>query len=278
MTITVKKIADSVSPVGIRLPTLQLKYPKFIHGEFLTHRTLSRNSSSSRAIPVERLVQDIIDDPVIPSFWGKNQKGMQADEECNELVLGASREEAWLSARDYAIDVARFFSKVGYHKQIVNRLIEPFCHINTVVTATDWDNFFALRCHKDAQPEMRLLAETIRNIMEESKPIELKLGQWHLPYVTEIELAQADTFGMETLVKVSVARCARVSYLTHEGKPSCIVDDLKLYNILINSVPAHASPAEHQATPDRRRHGKWVNPEQHGNFRGWCQCRKIIGL
>jgi thymidylate synthase ThyX len=188
MTIAVKKIADSVSPNGIRLPTLQLRYPKFTHGEFLTHRVFSRNSSSSRAIPVERLVQDIIDDPVIPSFWGKNQKGMQAIVDCNnEISLSGynhTREEVWNHARRCAIYYARSFAEAGYHKQIVNRLLEPFCHINTVVTATDWDNFFALRCHKDAQPEMRLLAETIRNVMEESKPIELKLGQWHLPYVT----------------------------------------------------------------------------------------------
>src|SRR6266852_249577 len=127
MTITAKIIADSISEQNIRITSIQCRYPKFIHGEFLTHRQFSRNSSSSRAIPVERLIKDVEDDPVIPSFWGKNQKGMQANEECDELInQGIPREDAWIAARDHAIKFARMFNNAGYHKQIVNRLLEPF--------------------------------------------------------------------------------------------------------------------------------------------------------
>jgi hypothetical protein len=310
MTINAKIVADSISEAGKRLTTLQLRYPKFIHGEAKTHRlmriadrayelleeigfmddpNLSRNASSSRAIPVERLIKDVIDDPVYPSFWGKNQPGMQAAEECNELIHlyegEHTREAVWSEARNKAIKIARAFAAAGYHKQIVNRLIEPFCHINVVVTATEWDNFFQLRCHPDAQPEMRLLAEAMRDAMAASTPKLLKQGEWHLPYIDQrVGGPDGDLAGrMVDTIKVSVARCARVSYLTQEGKLPKIEEDLKLYDKLVGSVPLHASPSEHQASPDQRWKNKvaanaegWMNPELHGNFVGWIQHRKIL--
>lgn len=131
-------------------------FPNFFADGIVVHN--SRNASSSRAIPVERLVQDVLDDPAMPVFWGKNQKGMQAAEE----LAGKDREAAvdyWLEARDYVVDQARALARLGAHKQIVNRVVEPWCHIRVVVTATDWANFFALRRHPDAQPEMRALAD-----------------------------------------------------------------------------------------------------------------------
>ncbi len=309
MTITAKIVADSISPQNIRLTTMQLRYPKFIHGEFMTHRVFSRNASSSRAIPVERLIQDVLDDPAMPVFWGKNQAGMQAGEECNEWVQdpeisdtyygSITREQAWLTARDNAVSMTRAMSKAGYHKQVVNRIIEPWCHINVVVTATEWSNFYALRRHPDAQPEMKTLADAMWDVQQASTPKLLQPGEWHLPYVTEDDLAEADAFGRhlsnvfpnndeprtadqiagENLIKLSVARCARVSYLTHEGKPPNVEDDLKLYDRLVGSVPLHASPAEHQGTPDvwqavNKR--EWQHPEQHGNLRGWRQYRKML--
>ena len=288
MTISAKVIADSISaePANIRLTTLQLRYPKFIHGEFLTHRVFSRNSSSSRAIPVERLIKDVIDDPVIPMHWGKNQPGMQAHEECSSPIqsfpysrysVSMTREVAWDMACEKAVSAARAFVKAGYHKQIINRLIEPFCHINTVVTATEWTNFFALRCHPDAQPEMRALADAIFLAMANNMPRLLQPGEYHLPYVQMMSGDASD----ETMIKLSVARCARVSYLTQDGKIPNIEDDLKLYDRLVGSVPLHASPAEHQATPDKtnypgHRSGLWQNPHLHGNFRGWVQFRKTL--
>ncbi len=296
MTTRAEVIAHSISPQGIPLVTMQLRYPRFIHPEFMTHRVFSRSASSSRAIPVERLIRDVLEDPVYPQFWGKNQPGMQADNECSDGVWLTphegegkeffTREAAWSVARDYAIEAAQAFAAAGYHKQIVNRLLEPFCHINVVVTATEWSNFFALRCHPAAQPEMRMLAEAMRDAMEASEPRLLRPGEWHLPYFNSerddvgnwlgsrmkpIELAQ------ETCIKISVARCARVSYLTQEGKTPTIEEDLALYDRLVTSVPMHASPAEHQATPDGvPADGRWLQPHLHGTLRGWVQFRKTL--
>jgi thymidylate synthase ThyX len=288
MTITAKVICDSISEHSPRLTTFQLKYPKWIHGEFLTHRVFSRNSSSSRAIPVKRLIQDVMDDPAIPIHWGANQKGMQADKECNNRVnfkcgpngeheYNLTNEDAWLDARDGAVCIAESFAEAGYHKQIVNRLLEPFCHINVICTATNYSNFFALRRHKDAQPEMKALADAMWEAMEKSDPKELKTGiyhqsDWHLPYVPDIEKGN---YSIDQCIKFSVARCARVSYLTQEGKEPNPSDDIALYNRLVGSVPLHASPAEHQAYPDPYI-DDWSHPEMHGNLTGYIQFRKTL--
>lgn len=317
MTISAKVICDSINQYGNRLTTFQLRYPRFIHAEELTHRilssqpellcmmfpdgvmydpNLSRNASSSRAIPVSKLIEDIERDPVYPSFWGKNQTGMQAIEECDALIdtdfegLGwepITREEAWDEARNKAIEFAQAFADAGYHKQIVNRLLEPFSHINVVVTATDYENFYSLRRHKDAQPEIKLLADAMWEAQQTSWPIFLKETHWHLPYVTDAELnvlggfTAGEPFGDDwtQFIKLSVARCARVSYLTHEGKEPDIDADLKLYDRLVGSIPLHASPAEHQARPDRiicNNPLTWKNPELHGNLNGWVQFRKTL--
>ena len=295
MTISAKIIADSVSPQGIRLTTLQLRYPKFIHGEFMTHRVFSRNASSSRAIPVERLIQDVLDDPAMPVFWGKNQKGMQAAEELTGLELKLAK-GTWLYARDQAVKSASELCMCNVHKQLVNRIIEPWCHINVVVTATEWANFFALRRHKDAQPEMKALADAIWEAREASTPRRLLPGAWHLPYVSHDDEQQAywetrhlgrdnseefdEQEALRTCIQLSVARCARVSYLTHEGKPPNVEDDLKLCDRLIGSVPLHASPAEHQATPDtpwmNDPGNGWKHEHEWGNFTGWRQYRKTL--
>jgi thymidylate synthase ThyX len=238
----------------------------------MTHRVFSRNASSSRAIPVERLIEDLKRDPVMPVFWGSNKPGMQAGEE----LQGGDKIEAqdiWLEARDDAIFAAKELIRLGLHKQIANRILEPWCHINVVVTATEWDNFFALRCHPDAQPEMRVLAEAIRDARDASKPKPVGQGEWHLPYITESDYGSGIT--TDTLVKCSVARCARVSYLTHEMKTPSIEEDLKLYERLVGAQPIHASPAEHQARPDNWVMG-WVKPDLHGNFKGWIQYRKTL--
>lgn len=287
-TISAKVIADSISDNGKRITTMQLRYPRFIHAEFMTHRQFSRNASSSRAVPVSRLIADMQDDPAMPLVWGKNQKGMQADEECSTMVVvprtisvddlgtptqtknfALSNQDAWLIAMDNAIKMARYFDEAGYHKQIVNRLLEPFSHINVVVTATEWSNFFALRLHRDAEPHMQMLALAMKQAMDKSSPETLARGQWHTPYVHRDNRTKEDDFAA---VKLSVARCARVSYLTHDGKEPYPDEDLKLYDRLVGSVPLHASPAEHQAMPDPG--GQW--PHQWGNFQGWVQYRKTL--
>lgn len=293
MTISAKIIADSVSNEGKRITTLQLKYPRFIHSEFMTHRNFSRNASSSRAIPVSKMIQNIKDDPAMPIHWGKNIPGMKAKEENDETIFlyknnepcTISREEAWLEARERAIEVAEALARSGYHKQIVNRLLEPFQHIEVVCTATDFANFFHLRDHEDAQPEIRQLAIVMRTAMEASTPVLKEYREWHLPYVLDEEYLSLLDQGMdyrdciELLQKVSAARCCRVSYLKHDGNNPSIEDDLKLFDKLVTSKPVHASPTEHQATPDRLL-CKWkkdyYNPHLHGNFTGWIQFRKTI--
>lgn len=307
MTIEAKVIADSIGAFNPRITTMQLRYPRFIHAEFMTHRVFSRNASSSRAIPVETQIEMIRKDTAMPSHWGKNQSGMQADEETDAPIWiqsvigedgtmfvhdeGYGPEDAWINARDRAIEVAESFVAADYHKQIVNRILEPFSHISVVVTATDYDNFFHLRRHKDAQPEIKILADAMYEAMEASTPRKLACGEWHLPYVSESErdyvnshenLAHdAAPLTAKNLIQMSVARCARVSYLTHDGKEPSIENDLRLYNRLVGSTPLHASPAEHQATPDGVVYGPhdvkmWENSYLHGNLTGYQQYRKQL--
>ena len=280
---TAKVITDSISPDGIRLTTLQLRYPRFIHSEFMTHRVFSRNASSSRAIPVAHMIEELKRDPAMPVFWGSNKPGMQAGAELD----GEDRQDVvarWLLARDSMIAAAQRMMEFGLHKQLANRILEPWAHINVVVTATEWSNFFALRCHEAGQPEIRVLAATMLDAMADSVPRSLLPGDWHLPYVTDEERCDAyhgpsQAPEMNKLIRISVARCARVSYLTHEGKPSTVEEDLALYDRLVGSHPMHASPAEHQATPDRimgTPGAGWNNPHLHGNLHGWIQYRKTL--
>lgn len=289
MTVEAKIIQDSITEYGKRLTTYQLKYPRFIHAELMTHRQFSRNASSSRAIPVKRQIEEILRDTAIPMHWGKNQKGMQADEECNASIdikqysmIKGQREEppysriltdrygAWIHARDKAIEVAEAYDTAGYHKQIVNRLLEPFSHINVVVSATEYSNFFALRIHKDAMPEIQMLASNMKRLMDTNTPLRLEKGEWHLPYVVK------DSSTLINMIKQSCARCARVSYVTHEMKEPSLEEDLALYTKLVGGQPIHASPCEHQATPDALVNGVYLNPHKHGNLIGYLQYRKLL--
>jgi thymidylate synthase ThyX len=249
MTITAKVIADSIADGCPRITTMQLRYPRFIHSEFMTHRVFSRNASSSRAIPVERMIQDVIDDPAMPVHWGAEQKGMQAGE---ELPRG---EYAWMAARDEAVYNAQLLAAAGYHKQIVNRILEPFQHINVLVTATEWDNFFALRDHPDAQPEIQALARAMREAMAGSEPDHLSDNEWHTPYV-----------GRNGDKRVSSACCASTSYKTVDGKPMTAERALRVFDKLTGD-PLHASPFEQIARPDPD------NGPGCRNFTKWHQWR-----
>jgi Thymidylate synthase complementing protein len=280
MTITAQIIADSISPDGIRLTTMQLRYPRFIHAELMTHRMFSRNASSSRAIPVQKMIEDLRRDPAMPVHWGANQKGMQAAGELDKDTIGTCQ-CIWLDAMETAIGKAEWLMRNDLHKQIANRILEPWAHINVVVTATDWANFFALRSHENAQPEIKVLSDAMMVALGTSDPELLVPGQWHLPYIdqdTWNTITDTNFDWLETGQKVSVARCARVSYLTHDGRQTTVEEDLNLYERLLGSTPLHASPAEHQATPDRRlsRIDKWDRPDLHGNFTGWIQYRKTL--
>lgn len=279
-TISAKIITDSISPEDVRITTIEARYPRFIHAELMTHRVFSRNARSSRAVPVETMLREIETDPVVPLFWGKNQKGMRAREECDEPIKfrndSVPRETAWLRARDVALMAAAQFQKAGYHKQIVNRLLEPFMHIDVLITATEWSNFFALRDHEAAEPHIQVLAREVRLAQRESIPVPLYYGEWHLPYVRYKDrdiLDFAETTGQsfqDLLLKVSTARCARISYAPFDGDAS-IESELRRYDLLVGSHPMHASPAEHQATP-------MMPGQEHlqGNLRGWVQYRKTL--
>lgn len=272
MTIEAEIIADSISPTRSRLTTFMLRYPRFIHAEFMTHRLFSRNASSSRAIPVAKQIEMVELDPAMPVYWGKNQRGMQADEQVEQEAADRAK-QIWLDAKDKAVEAARAMSKAGIHKQLANRIIEPFSHISVVCTATDFENFFNLRCHPDAQPEIKELAEKMRDLYYgESSPSFAPIGCWHLPFISPTPMMVKDGgFDIECIdanIKASVARCARVSYRTHDQKTPTIEQDVKLHDMLFSS--GHFSPFEHVATP-------LVNPNDRvGNLKGWIQYRKML--
>lgn len=194
-------IAHSKSAVdGSEILTYELEYHRYIHGEFMTHRLFSRNAASSRAIPVAKMIELVKNSPAVPIHWGKNQAGMQAKEECDAKVFAypmdtncladcdcVSREEAWKNASHNAVVAASYFNDAGYHKQIVNRLLEPFQMIKVVVTATEWDNFFWLRFHDKAQPEIYELARCMLAAKKRSVPELLNVGEWHVPYVKTLK-------------------------------------------------------------------------------------------
>ena len=284
-------VAASSSPGCPNIYTVHLRYPRFIHSEVMTHRVFSRNARSSRAVPIQKMIDEVRDTPVVPWHWGKNQKGMQATEECSARVevpeycydpdqgfarlqtLELAREDAWRHAAAQAASRAEEFKDAGYHKQIVNRLLEPFMWIDTLVTATDWYNFLWLRDHKDAEPHIRDLAIAIKFLIVATEPRELKIGQWHLPYTTEEERS---SLSQELLQQISAARSARMSYKAFDGTSS-VPADVALYNKLTSGTNSpeeriHASPLEHQATPDPHA----SRAHQWGNFRRWIQHRKTI--
>ena len=284
MPIQAKIIADSISEAGKRLTTLQLVYPRFIHSETMTHRVFSRNASSSRAIPVKKMLEMVTSEPAMPIHWGKNQPGMQAKVEL-EQPHKIRVQALWREAAHAAAAIAEKMEAEGAHKQIVNRILEPFQHISVVLTATEFDNWFELRAHEDAQPEIHELALQMRLAMNESAPRLLKPGEWHLPYVTEEDRSAewAAHRVAENLCKISAARCCRVSYLTHDGRKSSIEEDLALCDRLAGARPIHASPFEHQATPDYMEENQfdasindWSNKHLHGNLVGWVQHRKLL--
>lgn len=288
--IDAKIIEDSISEADVRLVTMQLCYPRMIHSELMTHRVFSRNASSSRAIPVAKMLEMVRTEPAMPIHWGKNQPGMQANEQLEGADLERAK-ELWLNAAEMAATQASLMMAIGLHKQVSNRVLEPFQHISVIVTATQWQNFFELRAHPDAQPEIHELAIRMREAMDASTPKLLKQGEWHLPYISQEE---REMYFEKVLCQMSAARCARVSYLTHDGQKPDPKKDIELYERLVGSKPMHASPVEHQATPDVMVDvfigdevcGKkdmdaikiWSSPFLHGNFVGWNQFRKSLEL
>lgn len=267
MNTKVKVLADSITDHGVRLTTLECTFPRIILAEVNTHRMLSRNSASSRAIPVQRTVKQIQEHPFIPAYWGKNQKGMQAFDLLPEEDAQVA-EKIWLEAVENALTASKKLGQLGVHKQITNRLLEPFAWQTAIISATEWDNFLNLRAHKDAQPEFQELARGIKYALKMNHPAFLKPGEWHLPLIGPEfgDEEDIETWDEETKILVSIGRCARVSYKTHLGVRDPIADKALALRLIRSG---HLSPTEHVATP-------MEDLAFYGNFKGWKQYRKYI--
>lgn len=259
------------------LSTLLLTYPRFIHSEFMTHRAMSRNAASSRAIPFEKQLAALRADPAIPLHWGAHQKGMQANTELEGNAL-AMAQLAWNEAMEAAIDHAVRMHEAGAHKQIVNRIIEPYTHIKVLVSATEWDNFLELRDHPAAEPHMQLLAKAVREVLDTFPIQDLEPGQWHLPFVGGPEVYE-EMFRADALA-FCVARCASTSYKTVDNFDMTLERALPLHDQFVNSRPQHASPLEHAAQADDwilpQDEEVWAHPHQHANFVGFRQYRHQV--
>lgn len=288
MSFEVKIILDSIAPNGKRLTTLTATYPRFIHSEVMTHRAFERNAASSRAIPWSKMRKQILENPVVPLVFGSEQKGMQTGGEVDDVE---SCRFLWLKARDEALDRADALHRQGVHKSLVNRVVEPYMWITTIITATEWNNFFRQRCHPDAEIHFQKIAWLIRNARDASTPQRLEENEWHLPFITGEDWSEAFRYQdsekgiltIDRLCQISTARVARISYLTHEGYRS-IPKDLELFEKLVGgSGFGHWSPHGHiaQAIPCRVITGSgMVNGSEYrsGPFFGWEQFRKSFPM
>lgn len=291
--IRVQVIEDSITvpPYGsdqepIRLTTVQLRYPRFIHAELMTHRVFSRNARSSRAVPTPRLVNE----PIFMPHFASNMPGMQAGEEASD-ELQAEWEKDWDELAQHCCQKAMKWHNQMMHKQWANRCLEWFGFIDVLVTSTDWHNFFNLRDHKDAMPEIQQLARMIRDALEVTSIHtvprhpwdETNIANWHLPFIP-LEDRVSGEYSISDLCKISAARCARISYTPFDSDKVDVQADFRLFHQLLESQPLHASPGEHIAVPDTMisdyPHGVrieyWANKHEHGNFYGWRQFRKML--
>lgn len=281
-----KVVAHSVGPHGIEIVSVAATYPRFIHAELMTHRAFARNAASSRAIPfvaIDKTTGKLKENctlamvrrnPVIPQFLGIEKAGMQAGEE----LKGDDRLDAQSIIQhllEDALGAAQRLYDLGLHKSIINRYLEPWSWITTLITATEWNNFFRLRCHPDAERHFQLIASMIRDAIKASRPAYKEPGQWHLPYIEYSDRVEATRSGLHVtepdwIKKVSAARCARLSYLTQDGERD-LRKDIALANRLIirEDNVIHASPLEHPAV---------CSPAdtRSGPFTGWTQYRKAF--
>jgi thymidylate synthase ThyX len=306
--IVARVVADSISETGKRITTFELEYHRFIHSELMTHRHFSRNAMSSRAVPISKMIEQVRTIPATPIHWGKNQAGMQAEIEnsnyisCPEYIYLVSevntKEMYWSLCAKAASDMAEQMPDAGYHKQIVNRLLEPFQMMKTVLTATELDNFFWLRLDADAQPEIQELAKCMYEALQKSKPELLLDGEWHTPYVTHHRFNNGDAIleyvmenirvKVEEALAISASCCAQVSYRTLN---TTYDKAMAIYDKLLSGGKPHCSPFEHQATPATREviltfgEDRWPKGVTHidssgevwsGNFCGWIQHRQLL--
>ena len=257
-------LEDSISPMGIRLTTFEVTFPRFILAEFNTHRALSRNSASSRAIPPELQIERVLESPFIPEF-GTRTKGMGSG------APNKSQDKAvyaWLKSRDMAVEAAQDLIDLDVDKARINRLLEPFMWHTVIATATRWGNFFSLRTDEDAQPEFRIVALMMQEQYKENVPEFKGVADQHLPLVQEHDKMSVPA---SAWAPISSGRCARVSFDKHNVNEP-YQNSLDRHTLLTNN--GHWSPTEHQ--------GIVMSSEEeaapfHGNFHGdWAQYRKTF--
>ena len=309
--ITAKVICDSISEQGIRLTTFEIEYPRIVMSEFNTMRAISKNSSSSRAIPVSKMLEHTQNINLKPIYFGSKKSGMQAGDELVGEDLQYAK-STWESALHSMVHSAKILDGCGVAKEVCNRLVEPFQLVKVVCTATDWDNFFNLRLHPDSDPNICMLAYKMYQAMQESKPYLLKDGQWHLPYCHVSYQGDYDLYSMlyydeevdhtcehimtlEEAIKISAASCASVSYRTDN---MTLEKADKIFDMLIKAEVVHSSPLEHCATPVKPKFNElgkvrvncsepqsWEDGITHmnkqgelcsGNLRGWVQYRHLL--
>lgn len=265
-----KIIADSKNAHGNRITTMIVTFPRIILAEFNTHRMFSRNSASSRAIPFERMLKSVDENPFIPLRWMRDHRGMQGDSYFTDKdMIGQFRaidicESKWLQAREYATTQAVMLNKIGVTKQFINRLLEPFMWHTVIVTATEWENFFALRVNNQAEIHMQHIAQMMLDEYNRSEPKLLQPGEWHIPF--------GEHAGNS--IKIATAMCARVSYTTIESEIQRSDKDVELHDKLLNA--GHMSPFEHCAIAMNEID---YHPPYNGwsaNFHGFVQYRKTL--
>lgn len=292
-------LKDSINKYGNRLTTFRLIYPRIILAELNTHRILVKNTSSSRAIPVKDNIERITNNPFIPSQWIKNSRGMYSLDYINNNLEDIMR--LWLEASYIMGDIGKNLAEHELHKQYANRLLEPFMYVDTILTGTDFDNFFYLRTAEDAQPEIQELANCMYDAYSKSIPYLLNYGEWHVPYIDTIREAD-DLFysvnnqmiDVDTAIKISISCCGQVSY---RKLNTTIEKALEIYNKFMSGSRLHASPLEHVSTPfsdaeyDARIKAKNLLHTELGddissldlekilykrNFKGWTQYRTMV--
>lgn len=251
---------------GKKLYTFELRYPRIIHSEFLTHRVFSRNAMSSRATPAKVLIEDVLENPYIPQYILGNKSGMVGED-----TLTEEQKMKFLSEYNrlvgYTCQKALELNEIGVHKNLINRLIEPYSFIKTIVTATEWDNFFKLRLAPDAEPNMRDLADAIKQskgITDAEEPIKVDSTLYHLPYVS---VEERNILTPLEAMMVSAARCARVSYYNHDGSEPNIDKDIQLFHHLLRG--GHFSPMEHPCV-------ECSDSCSYYNIRGFMSLRYIL--
>ena len=304
---TARLIASSINEQGNWVRTFSVKGHLMILPESNTHRTDSKSIQSGRAVPTVTLRERMLSDIAYPVYYGKNRPGMSAIEETTEWVrhpfTGAMLrpDEAWKAMAEMNAAWCEALTDAKWHKQLSNRPMAPFLYYHGTITATERDNYYGLRRHADAQPEIRALADAMWEAEQSAPPPKLlRPGEWHTPWVEDVDYETIHAcilkYGLPSeaftmLVNlVSAARCARSSYSTFDGRRSTVESDITLCLKLIKSDPVHSSPFEHPCTPDSKKtvwiasdvnceaEGEevWCHPEDHRNYKGWRQLRAFL--